>query len=99
MARHIHVTALTGNLTGSAAGSGEDAGARGANVSAILDQFDRAEGLLIDLLGQTDRDGACRWDTAWWEEVLDHAASLHARMLCARARLEQCSRAAMATRE
>jgi hypothetical protein len=55
MARHIHMTAVSGDLTGTKAGSGEDAGARGASVSAVLDAFDRAEGLLIDVLGQTDR--------------------------------------------
>jgi hypothetical protein len=86
------MTDLNGTPIGTKAGIGEDASARGIAISATLAQFDRAEGLLMDVLGQTEPDGTCRWDTAWWEEVLDHAAGLHARMLCARARLEQCSR-------
>jgi hypothetical protein len=53
-----------------------------------LQQFDRAEGLLVDVLGQCDPEGCRPWDTARWEEFLDHVASLHARMLLVRARLE-----------
>jgi hypothetical protein len=40
------------------------------------------------VLGQCDPDGFCPWDTARWEELLDHVASLHARVLLVRARLE-----------
>jgi hypothetical protein len=57
-------------------------------MQRTLQQFDRAEELLIDVLGQCDPEGCCPWDTARWEEFVDHVASLHVRMLLARARME-----------
>jgi hypothetical protein len=51
-----------------------------------LEQFDRAEQRLLQLLAQSDRYGRSPWQVDEWEEMLDHAASLHARARLIRAR-------------
>jgi hypothetical protein len=43
-----------------------------------LEQFDRAEQRLLELLARSDRYGASPWQVVEWKEALDHVASLHA---------------------
>jgi hypothetical protein len=60
---------------------------RAAMWRGALEQFDRAEQLLLELLAQSDRYGGSPWQVVEWEEMLDHVASLHARALLIRARI------------
>jgi hypothetical protein len=53
-----------------------------------LEQFDRAEQCILDLLAQSDCYGDRPWLVAEWEEVLDQMASLHAHVQVIRARID-----------
>lgn len=65
-----------------------------ALCQASLTLCERSETLALDLLAQTDPYGASAWDTASWEEMLDHVAGLHARLLVLKARLDLLARTA-----
>jgi hypothetical protein len=52
-----------------------------------LEQFDRAEQLLLELLARSDHYGDSPWQVVEWEELLDHIASLHSRARFIRTRM------------
>jgi REP element-mobilizing transposase RayT len=60
---------------------------RAAVLMRSLEQFDRAEQILLDLLARNNLYGESPWEIVEWEEMLDHVASLHACAVLIRARV------------
>jgi hypothetical protein len=61
---------------------------RAATWRRALEQFDRAEQCILELLAQSDRYGDSPWLVTEWEEVLDQIASLHSQVQIIRARMD-----------